>query len=173
MQRSTFASLPHTRSRPLTKARTQTPPRRTAWANLGRDAGSPIAPVPRSTVLGFENISDVEVWGADYERLQGVFGVRMRVTSSRSSGSGRTRATPAGTARPASSSWASTTRRSWWRTPTGASPAIVTRPAFVPWAGAKTGPEQERLNNCEIHRVLKRGGRLAVAVWASLDRAPA
>jgi catechol 2,3-dioxygenase-like lactoylglutathione lyase family enzyme len=36
-----------------------------------------------------------------------------------------------------------------------------------------SGPEQERLNNCEIHRVLKRGGRLAVAVWASLDRAPA
>jgi catechol 2,3-dioxygenase-like lactoylglutathione lyase family enzyme len=30
-------------------------------------------------VLGFEKVSDVEVWGDDWERLQGVFGLRMRV----------------------------------------------------------------------------------------------
>lgn len=30
-------------------------------------------------VLGFERVSDIEVAGPDYERLQGVFGVRMRV----------------------------------------------------------------------------------------------
>jgi catechol 2,3-dioxygenase-like lactoylglutathione lyase family enzyme len=32
-----------------------------------------------SKVLSFEKISDVEVTGEDYERLQGVFGLRMRV----------------------------------------------------------------------------------------------
>ncbi len=32
-----------------------------------------------SKVLSFETISDVEVAGEDYEHLQGVFGVRMRV----------------------------------------------------------------------------------------------
>jgi len=32
-----------------------------------------------TTVLTFERVSDVEVWGSDYERLQGVFGLRMRV----------------------------------------------------------------------------------------------
>lgn len=32
-----------------------------------------------SKVLFFEKVSDVEVWGADYEHLQGVFGLRMRV----------------------------------------------------------------------------------------------
>ena len=32
-----------------------------------------------TTVLTFEKVSDVEVWGSDYERLQGVFGLRMRV----------------------------------------------------------------------------------------------
>ncbi len=30
-------------------------------------------------VLPFEKVSDVEVWGEDYERLEGVFGLRMRV----------------------------------------------------------------------------------------------
>jgi catechol 2,3-dioxygenase-like lactoylglutathione lyase family enzyme len=30
-------------------------------------------------VLPFRKISDVEVWGSEYEHLQGVFGVRMRV----------------------------------------------------------------------------------------------
>jgi catechol 2,3-dioxygenase-like lactoylglutathione lyase family enzyme len=32
-----------------------------------------------SNVLSFHKISDVEVWGDEYEHLQGVFGVRMRV----------------------------------------------------------------------------------------------
>jgi catechol 2,3-dioxygenase-like lactoylglutathione lyase family enzyme len=32
-----------------------------------------------SNVLSFEKVSDVEVWGTDYEHLQGVFGLRMRV----------------------------------------------------------------------------------------------
>ena len=32
-----------------------------------------------SRVLDFEKVSDAEVWGADWERLQGVFGLRMRV----------------------------------------------------------------------------------------------
>jgi catechol 2,3-dioxygenase-like lactoylglutathione lyase family enzyme len=36
-----------------------------------------------SKVLTFETVSDVEVAGADYERLQGVFGVRMRVVRMR------------------------------------------------------------------------------------------
>jgi catechol 2,3-dioxygenase-like lactoylglutathione lyase family enzyme len=34
-------------------------------------------------VLGFEKVSDAEVAGADYERLQGVFGIRMRVVGLR------------------------------------------------------------------------------------------
>jgi catechol 2,3-dioxygenase-like lactoylglutathione lyase family enzyme len=34
-------------------------------------------------VLGFEPVSDVEVWGEEYERLQGVFGLRMRVVRMR------------------------------------------------------------------------------------------
>ena len=32
-----------------------------------------------SKVLSFDKVSDVEVWGTEYERLQGVFGLRMRV----------------------------------------------------------------------------------------------
>jgi catechol 2,3-dioxygenase-like lactoylglutathione lyase family enzyme len=32
-----------------------------------------------SKVLSFEKVSDVEVWGTEYERLQGLFGLRMRV----------------------------------------------------------------------------------------------
>ena len=32
-----------------------------------------------SKVLSFEKVSDIEVTGEDYERLQGVFGLRMRV----------------------------------------------------------------------------------------------
>ena len=36
-----------------------------------------------SRVLDFEKVSDVEVWGPDWERLQGVFGVRMRVVRMR------------------------------------------------------------------------------------------
>jgi catechol 2,3-dioxygenase-like lactoylglutathione lyase family enzyme len=36
-----------------------------------------------SQVLGFEKVSDVEVWGREYEQFQGVFGVRMRVVRMR------------------------------------------------------------------------------------------
>jgi catechol 2,3-dioxygenase-like lactoylglutathione lyase family enzyme len=36
-----------------------------------------------ATVLGFEPVSDVEVAGDDYERLEGVFGLRMRVVRMR------------------------------------------------------------------------------------------
>jgi catechol 2,3-dioxygenase-like lactoylglutathione lyase family enzyme len=50
--------------------------------------GMTVADVERSVdfyarVLGFERVSDVEVWGADYERLQGIFGLRMRVVRMR------------------------------------------------------------------------------------------
>jgi len=34
-------------------------------------------------VLDFAKVSDVEVWGEDYERLQGLFGLRMRVVGMR------------------------------------------------------------------------------------------
>jgi catechol 2,3-dioxygenase-like lactoylglutathione lyase family enzyme len=36
-----------------------------------------------SNVLSFEKVSDVEVWGTEYEHLQGVFGLRMRVVRMR------------------------------------------------------------------------------------------
>jgi catechol 2,3-dioxygenase-like lactoylglutathione lyase family enzyme len=36
-----------------------------------------------SRVLSFEKISDVEVWGTEYEHLQGIFGLRMRVVRMR------------------------------------------------------------------------------------------
>src|SRR5262245_1418884 len=36
-----------------------------------------------SDVLGFEVVSDAELWGPDWERLQGVFGLRMRVVRMR------------------------------------------------------------------------------------------
>jgi catechol 2,3-dioxygenase-like lactoylglutathione lyase family enzyme len=39
-----------------------------------------------SDILGFEKVSDVELWGEDYERLQGVFGLRMRVVRMRLGG---------------------------------------------------------------------------------------
>jgi len=32
-----------------------------------------------SNVLGFTKVSDIEVWGEDYEHLQGIFGIRMRI----------------------------------------------------------------------------------------------
>ncbi len=34
-----------------------------------------------SQVLSFRKVSDVEVWGNEYERLQGLFGLRMRVVT--------------------------------------------------------------------------------------------
>ena len=49
-----------------------------------QSVGMTVADMDRSVafyteVLHFEKASDVEVWGEDYERLQGVFGLRMRV----------------------------------------------------------------------------------------------
>jgi catechol 2,3-dioxygenase-like lactoylglutathione lyase family enzyme len=46
--------------------------------------GMTVADMPRAidfyqTVLMFEKTADVEVYGADYEHLQGVFGLRMRI----------------------------------------------------------------------------------------------
>jgi len=46
--------------------------------------GMTVADMDRSVefytnVLSFEKVSDVEVWGPEYEQLQGVFGLRMRV----------------------------------------------------------------------------------------------
>ena len=34
-----------------------------------------------SKVLSFEKVSDIEVAGSEYERLQGVFGARMRIVA--------------------------------------------------------------------------------------------
>jgi len=39
-----------------------------------------------SGVLGFEKVSDVEVWGPDYERLQNLFGLHLRVVRMRLGG---------------------------------------------------------------------------------------
>jgi catechol 2,3-dioxygenase-like lactoylglutathione lyase family enzyme len=39
-----------------------------------------------SDVLGFERVSEVELWGEDYERLQVVFGLRIRVVRMRLGG---------------------------------------------------------------------------------------
>lgn len=36
-----------------------------------------------SKILSFEKVSDVEVWGGEYEHLKGVFGLRMRVVRMR------------------------------------------------------------------------------------------
>jgi catechol 2,3-dioxygenase-like lactoylglutathione lyase family enzyme len=65
----------------------------TVWAQQSRrpgrvaevdSVGITVADMDRSIefyskVLSFEKVSDVEVSGEDYERLQGVFGLRMRV----------------------------------------------------------------------------------------------
>src|SRR5262249_42650798 len=53
--------------------------------------GMTVADMDRSVafygqVLGFEKISDVELWGGDVERLQGVFGIRVRVVRMRLGG---------------------------------------------------------------------------------------
>lgn len=39
-----------------------------------------------SDVLGFEKVSDVEVLGEDYERLQGIFGLRLHIVRMRLGG---------------------------------------------------------------------------------------
>jgi catechol 2,3-dioxygenase-like lactoylglutathione lyase family enzyme len=49
-----------------------------------RSVGMTVADMDRAVefyaqVLSFQKISDVEVWGNEYEKLQGLFGVRMRI----------------------------------------------------------------------------------------------
>jgi catechol 2,3-dioxygenase-like lactoylglutathione lyase family enzyme len=53
--------------------------------------GIPVSDLDRavefySGVLTFEKVSEVEVWGDAYERLEGVFGLRMRVARLRLGG---------------------------------------------------------------------------------------
>jgi hypothetical protein len=58
-----------------------------AWAQLVKSVeaiGMTVSDADRSVeffskVLSFEKVSDVEVHGAEFEKLQGVFGLRMRV----------------------------------------------------------------------------------------------
>jgi catechol 2,3-dioxygenase-like lactoylglutathione lyase family enzyme len=59
-------------------------PRRPLAVSAVEAVGMTVADMDRSVefyskVLSFEKVSDVEVTGSDYERLQGVFGLRMRV----------------------------------------------------------------------------------------------
>src|SRR5437867_1002959 len=53
--------------------------------------GMTVADIDRSLefytkVLNFEPVSDTEVWGPEYEQLQGIFGLRMRVVRLRLGG---------------------------------------------------------------------------------------
>lgn len=64
----------------LPTAQAQEPPLALAVDSIGMTVGDMDRSVEfYSKVLSFEKVSDVEVWGTDYERLQGLFGVRMRV----------------------------------------------------------------------------------------------
>jgi catechol 2,3-dioxygenase-like lactoylglutathione lyase family enzyme len=63
----------------------------TTWAQLVKSVeavGMTVSDIDRSVdflakVLSFEKLSDVEVYGNEYEKLQGLFGVRMRVVRMR------------------------------------------------------------------------------------------
>ena len=71
----------------LSAGHAQQPPRTQLIRAVG-PVGMTVGDMERSVAfyaaaLGFEKVSDVEVWGADYERLQGVFGLRMRVVRMR------------------------------------------------------------------------------------------
>jgi catechol 2,3-dioxygenase-like lactoylglutathione lyase family enzyme len=64
---------------------------RTALVTAVEAVGVTVADMDRSLefytkVLSFEKVSDVEVWGSEYEQLQGVFGLRMRVVRLRLGG---------------------------------------------------------------------------------------
>ena len=64
---------------------------RTALVTAVEAVGMTVADMDRSLefytkVLSCEKVSDVEVWGPEYERLQGVFGMRMRVVRLRLGG---------------------------------------------------------------------------------------
>lgn len=63
---------------------TPNPEPRTPIVNAVDAVGMTVADMDRSvefyaTVLSFEKVSDVEVWGTEHEHLQGLFGLRMRV----------------------------------------------------------------------------------------------
>jgi catechol 2,3-dioxygenase-like lactoylglutathione lyase family enzyme len=61
-------------------AQAQEPPLALAVDSIGMTVGDMDRSVEfYSKVLSFEKVSDVEVWGEEYEHLQGVFGLRMRV----------------------------------------------------------------------------------------------
>jgi catechol 2,3-dioxygenase-like lactoylglutathione lyase family enzyme len=58
--------------------------RRTALVTAVAAVGMTVADMDRAiefytNVLSFEKVSDVEVWGTEYEHLQGIFGLRVRV----------------------------------------------------------------------------------------------
>jgi catechol 2,3-dioxygenase-like lactoylglutathione lyase family enzyme len=82
-----WAALVATLSLALSAGHAQPPARPQPIRAVGA-VGMTVADMDRSLqfyagVLGFEKISDVEVWGEAYERLQGVFGLRMRVARMR------------------------------------------------------------------------------------------
>ncbi|MGI0494381.1 VOC family protein [Alkalinema pantanalense CENA528] len=63
---------------------TQTTQNSAIVINAVDSVGMTVADMDRSVefyvkVLSFKKISDVEVWGPEYEQLQGIFGVRLRV----------------------------------------------------------------------------------------------
>src|SRR5262245_42158516 len=73
----------------LSLAQTQQPStpdagRRAVLVTAVDAVGMTVADMDRSIefytkVLSFEKVSDIEVWGTEYEHLQGIFGLRMRV----------------------------------------------------------------------------------------------
>lgn len=68
---------------PMQAAQAQAPPSRALVTEVA-GVGMTVSDMDRSVdfyskVFSFEKVSDVEVWGSEYERLQGLFGLRMRV----------------------------------------------------------------------------------------------
>src|SRR2546430_282971 len=86
-----------------------------------------------STVLLFEKVSDVEVAGDEFERLQGVFGARARVVTMRLSDAG-----PVGRGGAGGGATASTTPRWGSATPGRACAFTGTRSGWQSSAGART-----------------------------------
>ena len=75
---------------PMQAAQAQAPPSRALVTEVA-GVGMTVSDMDRSVdfyskVLSFEKVSDVEVWGSEYERLQGLFGLRMRVVRLRLGG---------------------------------------------------------------------------------------
>ena len=98
---SLFSSSAHSQSLPRTDARAAHARARVPASSSGTEAARATAAIERvesvgmtvsdmeravefySRVLSFEKVSDVEVAGEEYEQLQGVFGLRMRVVRMR------------------------------------------------------------------------------------------